>query len=499
VNAGTGRWRRWAVLAAVLLATGAFTTEGVGSPGSLPVGFTAAVAETSTVDLGVGASGGDGASVWGPVGPPAPSNTTRATPRDDPAWVGVLDAPVHLLLLAPWLVTLGVEHAVEFADESPRIRRLLSAYPFQLGPAVLTAGISLDTQQGLGGSLSADVDSLAPGTHLKLKGAGTANGLTQATLGLRVLGGQTWLTDVGGGRRSHVNTRYYGLGPSSPKAGRSFFRQQTDWLGASHRRWTGVLGLYAQASVLYSSVAADASVKSDAPPLEERFTGELPYGYGERSEGTSVALMLLHDDTPAGPSDDLPARDQRRTRSGGIRRLEVTWFHGNQDRDGRFWTWRAEMQQFLPLWYSQRALALRVVASRIEAGGEVPFQRLLTNDDPDLFRGYDDARFRDRGIALASVEYRWPAWVLRSEDGPGVDAYAFIDYGQVFDRFADIATDRMTTSLGIGLRLVDAERFRGLAEVGWSEEGVVFRLRGDQTFQFSRRGLYHGRSPVPAR
>ena len=42
-------------------------------------------------------------------------------------------------------------------------------------------------------------------------------------------------------------------------------------------------------------------------------------------------------------------------------------------------------------------------------------------------------------------------------------------------------------------------RFSTRLEIGVSEEDVVFRLTGEQIFQFVKGGVYYGRDPVPAR
>jgi len=53
-------------------------------------------------------------------------------------------------------------------------------------------------------------------------------------------------------------------------------------------------------------------------------------------------------------------------------------------------------------------------------------------------------------------------------------------------------------SWGVGLRLIDnARSFSGRLEVGFSEEGTQFRLKGSQNFQFAKGGLFNGVVPVP--
>jgi hemolysin activation/secretion protein len=132
-------------------------------------------------------------------------------------------------------------------------------------------------------------------------------------------------------------------------------------------------------------------------------------------------------------------------------------------------------------------------------GSSIPFQRLATNDDPDLLRGYPDLRFRDRGLVVITGEYRWPIWASVRAAGAGVDAYLLADAGQVFRDRRNLLLPRFTTSYGGGLRIITGSGFAGRVELAWSDEGMQARLGSDQVFQFSRGGLYHGRNPIPLR
>ena len=148
-----------------------------------------------------------------------------------------------------------------------------------------------------------------------------------------------------------------------------------------------------------------------------------------------------------------------------------------------------------------RALALRGVTSFLDKLGDdsIPFQRLLTNDDPDNFRGYPDERFRDRGLLLFSGEYRWPAWADKSIDALGVDAVLFVDAGQVFEDAQDIAMASMTYSYGLGLRGAAFGRYLGSLDLRFSEEGFQLVISSRQSFQASSATLFAGSNPVPER
>jgi hemolysin activation/secretion protein len=214
-----------------------------------------------------------------------------------------------------------------------------------------------------------------------------------------------------------------------------------------------------------------------------------------------AGLELSHENTEKLGPPEHSWRERVRPEHGGLQRATVSWFEGKGNSKAVYWTWRGEAQQFLPLWHSRRALALRGFVERQENRGDdpVPFQRLMTNDDPDVFRGYPDERFHDIGIAALTAEYRWPLWVVDNENELGADAYLFADWGQVFAKFDDLGMDRLAKSYGGGVRLGGNGRFVGRIEVGHSEEGTQFRLRADQLFQYEKAGFFNARSPVPDR
>jgi hypothetical protein len=440
-------------------------------------------------------------SYWGPVPSLDEADTAAFEAKSQPAWEKVVNFPTVIVFFPLRLVFAGIEETVEAAGSSPTIRRLARLFPLGIGGALVTGGISLDTADGFGANASVIVpEFLGPRNGMKLKLAALSKGEGQATLGFLLHRGDWSVYELGGGYRSDINTRFFGIGPDSQEDSESFYRREVSWVGGSwHRALGGGFGW--KLTGLYSGVAASGSSESDNPHLSQEFAAALPSGYRDLSTGVTLGLELAHDNIEKFGADPDAGPERARPEHGGVRRAVVSWFEGKGDSPAEFLTWRAELQQFLPLWFSRRALAFRAFASGIENQGDdpVPFQRLLTNDDPDLFRGYPDSRFHDLGIAAVSLEYRWPIWGFSTVNGPGVDAYLFTDWGQVYSNAEEIDGDHVTKSWGGGLRLGGDGRLTGRLEIGKSEEGVQFRLRADQVFQYEKGGLFHGRSPVPDR
>jgi hypothetical protein len=440
------------------------------------------------------------ASRWGGLGAPDSANTATFSGRPQPAWEKIVNFPYNVVFLPVKLLGIGIEASVQAFDEKPVLRRILRAFPLRAGSALFSGGVTAGGGDGFGGNVSIDIPDFGARHHaMKLRLAGRTRGERRATLALRFRRNDVSWFDLGGGYRSDHNARFYGIGPSAPESAESFHRRETTWAGVT---WTRQLADFGSSLTgLYSSAVATGTDHSDDPHLSERFVGALPFGYRDRSEGLGVGWTISHENTERMGPPGAWWRERNRPERGGLRRVGASWFQGKGNSRAEFWTWRAEAQQFLPLPLSRRVLALRGLISRIENEGDdpVPFQRLLTNDDPDLLRGYPDGRFRDVGLLAATAEYRWPLWALNRENGIGADAFVFADFGQVFSEMDQIAAKALTESYGGGVRVGGHGRFTGRIELGWSEEGMQFRLRADQTFQFERGGFFFGRSPVPDR
>jgi hypothetical protein len=158
-----------------------------------------------------------------------------------------------------------------------------------------------------------------------------------------------------------------------------------------------------------------------------------------------------------------------RTNSGSL--LRFTFQHNREIDGSRFEynRYTLEGQQFVPIPFlaRNRRLALRGLIEKTDRlnGKQVPFYELSVLGDAADLRGYDQARFRQRGLLLFNLEYRYPVWDTW-------DAVIFVDEGQVFDGYEEIAFDRFHFAAGTGLRFMSPTGFAMRLEVGFSREKV---------------------------
>jgi hypothetical protein len=448
---------------------------------------------TTTVSAGseIGGSGDSEAeSYWGSLPAPTDSTTARLTRPAKPLWEQTLLLPYHILGFPLDLIVTGTKATVVYLDESHILTRAQKLANYPLGPFWVGPRVEYDAHTGWAAGITASsVRFLGPGNLFKLRWRTTTEETRHASLGIHFRPMQPTSFVLGAGHRLRPNARYFGSGPATSEDSESFYTQETGWAGMSVRRRlhrsVDVEGL-----ALFSSVGAREPGETEDVSIPERF-GLEPLGYDGRSEGVTVSVALIRDSTT----------ETGRPETGSIQKIKASYFEELGDGNLSFWTFRGSFEGFFPLWNSKQAIALRSYMTWIKTAewDEMHFQRHLTNDDPDLFRGFRQFRWRGRGITALSVEYRWPLWALTHADGIGADTYLFSDLGQVFNDFDQISSEHMTVSYGFGVRLSGPSGFLGRLELAWSEEDFVVRVSADQIFQFNKGGLVHGRDQVALR
>jgi len=159
---------------------------------------------------------------------------------------------------------------------------------------------------------------------------------------------------------------------------------------------------------------------------------------------------------------------------GGLEYAGVAYYRGRgRSEDLEYIVSKVDVRHYLNI-YKKRLLVLRVMAASVDPVGdspEVPFYlREYLGGEEDL-RGYRTRRFMDNGLALASIEYRWPVW-LRA------DAFLFLDEARVFHHLVDdFTTHDWRYSAGGGLRIWNDGGLALSTTVAFGDEGTRFYLQ----------------------
>jgi len=456
--------------------------------GALPDSITASAATGTAANAAPEAAQVE--SYWGPIptGEGAPRAVIR-TRSAHPVEHAIL-APFYIVTYPIFLTTRGLKEGLVFLDERGLLPRTGAALPIRIGRVAAGPALSYGGRAGFGaGGTIVVLGDREPADWIKLRYLATVNGMHRASAGLRAPWGREGKLEIGGGYRIERNARFYGLGPSSRKADRSYFTEEQHWAGAGYRRALGG-PLAAEWSAIYTSIATRGPRPEDGPDLGVTFAAASPPGYGARSEGVLHGLLLRLDTT----------KETGRPGSGVLAQAQAGYFDPTGKPGGAFWRYSGEAGAFMPLWFTDRTLALRGAVSWIEApgNGTVPFTRLVTNYSGKSLRGYGDYRWRDRGLLDLTAEYRWPVWALDRAHGTGVDAYAFVNSGQVFGEWRQVASRLLRTSWGGGFRAITEKGFGGRLEIARSSESTEIRLQADQMFDFKEIGLFGGNQHVAA-
>jgi hypothetical protein len=288
---------------------------------------------------------------------------------------------------------------------------------------------------------------------------------------------------VGAGYRFRPNLEYYGIGPRTTTDGRAYYKDERAWGGVLARRALTEHHVLAVAGV-YSSIYA-AQPQDDYYPTMLDVYGDSVPGFGERSEGVMARIAWGYGS----------ATQTGNPERGTVAVATVGGFVATNNDDISFTAYRFELQQFIPLWFTNRVLAARGYINFLDNTGTkpVPFQRLFINEIPDMFRAFNYGRYRDRGITGVTLEYRFPFLADRKDGGPGIDTVLLTDIGQVFGDRSDISGNNLTYSYGVGFRAYLNHAYVGTTEFIWGDEGFQFRISTKQLFQYTREVLFQGR------
>lgn len=195
--------------------------------------------------------------------------------------------------------------------------------------------------------------------------------------------------------------------------------------------------------------------------LNERITNDPLPLVSEPLRGTTSLVSLgssIHFDFVEGTP---------RTNRGSRYILGLDWQHSLTNDQFHYLAYHLEWQQFLPLGFlpDSRRLAFKSRLQKAAPLGdkEIPFFDIPSLGSSRDLRGFPSDRFQDDGSLLLTLEYRYPVWNF-------ADVVLFVDEGQVFSRYTDIAFKDFHTSYGFGFHLISTKGFAFRSEFAFSRE-----------------------------
>jgi outer membrane protein assembly factor BamA len=271
--------------------------------------------------------------------------------------------------------------------------------------------------------------------------------------------------------QDYTQVNYFGRGPDALHEQRSEYRlQDTDVLGY------GIVHPHAGLSVSGRfGWLKQPALSSPTGPFDRDYPNALEQFAGE--PGVTDPTSYLHGDVAV--TADSRNHPGHPTRGGFYRAAAGFYSDRNLDRYS-IRRYEAEGLQMLPVATEKWLLALHGwgVFSDTAALNDVPFYLLPSLGGDRTLRGYDNFRFHDRNLLLASVESRWA--LFRQ-----VDAALFAEAGNVAARAGDLNFDK--TSYGAGVRVHTRTATIGRLDVGHGREGWQVFVALNDPLRLTRR------------
>ena len=199
------------------------------------------------------------------------------------------------------------------------------------------------------------------------------------------------------------------------------------------------------ALVDYSSNTVSDGRNRRFAAISERFSvADLP-GFQANTKLFGAGLFAEYEgrDQPSNPHSGFYARFAA-TSNDSVGRGDYGFVNYSMDARG-----------YVPLGTKRRTLALRLLGDFNDAkgGSSVPLFRLARLGDSETLRGYDTHRFHGRNALHGTIEYRYQlASNFEPGNSGGIEAVAFTDAGQVFNRRSEFSMKNLRATWGGGLQ-----------------------------------------------
>jgi hypothetical protein len=388
----------------------------------------------------------------------------------DPEKVRTQSSLPARLLLAPFrALTPKVSNGLNYVETSnvlERVRTIMS------NPYIHPLFGSLGDGSGFGGGVWLSTGNLlSPNAKLFLSTHGTTKGYLETRVGAQTdpTGGarRVFSLDLAARYRLRPQEDFFGLGPQSLKSERSNYDLQERGVGLNasvrlHPRVRAGVGLdYSSNRVFRGKDERFATTQqtfgaSNLPGLVEG---------GAALLGASVFAELDYRDSPGNP------------RKGAYARFSVTSNDSVGRGDFGFVNYLLDARGYIPLKSERRVLALRLLGDFNEpkGGSQIPFFRLARLGSTQTLRGFESQRFYGRHALASSIEYRYE--LIRS-----IEALAFTDIGQVFNRRSEFTRQNLRATFGGGLQFKSKKSVFLKLLVAKSGEGTRLILSFGPTF-----------------
>ena len=385
----------------------------------------------------------------------------------DPAKVRREPTPLVRIGLAPFsLAGSGMERGLYLVEE----HKLQDRLQIILGNRNIHPLFgSLGDDSGFGGGFAfSTVGVTAPhfgfigDFHVTAKKYMEANGGVRFRQNERI--GEVVL-DLTAGYRLRPEEDFWGIGaePGSPRS--NFNLQERSVRGAMEVRHSNQLR--SGWEVKYSATSIFAGEDALYPSTGAVFTGAALPGLEGGGELFETSLFAEYD-TRSGSTSLV---------RGFYLRGSISSVDGVNGSDFSYWRYAVDQRFYVPLGNERRVFAVRTLLAFTDTrdDSQIPFFRLARLGDTQTLRGYDANRFYGRNAAAWNAEYR-------TDLTGGLGAFAFTDFGQVFDRASEFNTANFRVTYGGGVQLKTKKSIVLRTYVARSQERTRLMISFGPTF-----------------
>ena len=143
--------------------------------------------------------------------------------------------------------------------------------------------------------------------------------------------------------------------------------------------------------------------------------------------------------------------------------------------------YNADLRRYIDLYNGDRVLVVRGYLEGVTAPiDQIPFTDLPRLGGPEVLRGFEHDRFRDRVAAVVTLEYDFPlqSWI---------SAYTFVDAGRVAHDLRSLDPNALHVGWGGGLEVHTLEAYLVRLQAAHSQDGTFLSLAFAPTYDTRAR------------
>lgn len=379
-------------------------------------------------------------------------------------WEHIVSFPGGLLFVPIKIFFYGVTETIRFSDESNLFKKLNDLLTADDGSWAIMPSYSSRTGGGLD-YFHFVSDTLTRFTFSVSAGLRGRQGYRLGYEGITLFDGRA-AAEFEVRYRLYSDERFYGIGPDSNFDNETNYAHEQVSVSASvSSKLDENIVFIGEAVVERNNILGGRNSATPSTTTIYRDTG-LP-GMVTGSKFTRLNLEIIHD----------YRNNTGRTTNGGISRVRLGIVNEIDGDKFGFWQISLDARKYFHLFYN-RVLAVRAHGTFTEPllDRSIPFYYLSDLGHQETIRGFRRGRFRDRDMAFASVEYRFPV-------APVLDSFIFLDAGHVAKNLVkDFSTADLQYGYGWGVNIFSENRLAAQFVIGKSTDGFRVYFNFNEVF-----------------